>query len=50
MAEVQEIKKSKKIGDVFSDYKTNSNIADAVITKMNLIKRMNTLELGLASN
>ena len=50
MAEVQEIKKSKKIGDVFSDYKTNSNIADAVITKMNLIKRMNTLELGMASN
>ena len=50
MAEVQEIKKSRKIGDVFSDYKTNSNIADAVITKMNLIKRMNTLELGMASN
>ena len=50
MAEVQEIKKSRKIGDIFSDYKTNSNIADAVITKMNLIKRMNTLELGMASN
>ena len=50
MAEVQEIKKSRKIGDVFSDYKTNSNIADAVITKMNLIKRMNTLEIGMHSN
>ena len=25
----------KKIGEVFSDYKTNSNIADAEITKMN---------------
>ena len=34
MAEAQEPKKSRKIGDVFSDYKTNSNIADAVITKM----------------
>ena len=49
MAEVQEIKKSRKIGDVFSDYKTNSNIADVVITKMNFIKRINTLELGMAS-
>ena len=43
MAEAQEPKKSRKIGDVFSDYKTNSNIADAVITKMNLIKKINTL-------
>ena len=34
--ETQEPRKSRKIGDVFSDYKTNSNIADAMITKMNL--------------
>ena len=44
MAEAQEPKKSRKIGDVFSDYKTNSNIEDAVIKKMNLIKKINTLE------
>ena len=50
MAEAQEPKKSRKIGDVFSDYKTNSNIADAVITKMNLIKKINTLELGMSSD
>ena len=42
-------KKSRKIGDVFSDYKTNSNIADAEITKMNLIKKVNTLEIGMYS-
>ena len=39
----------KKISEVFSDYKTNSNIADAEITKMNLIKKMNTLEIGMVS-
>ena len=50
MAEAQEPKKSRKIGYVFSDYKTNSNIADAVITKMNLIKKINTLELGMSSD
>ena len=56
MAQTQEVqkaqgpKKSRKIGDVFSDYKTNSNIADAVITKMNLIKKTNTLELGMSSD
>jgi len=31
---------NKKIGEIFKDYKTNSNIADAQITKMNLIKKM----------
>ena len=40
---------SKKIGEVFSDYKTNSNIIDAEIAKMNLIKKMNTLEIGMNS-
>jgi len=39
----------KKIGEVFNDYKTNSNIADAEITKMNLIKKINTLEIGMNS-
>ena len=37
----------KKIGEVFSDYKTNSNIVDAEITKMNLIKKANTLEISM---
>ena len=41
--------KSKKISDVFSDYKTNSNITDAEITKMKLLKKENTLEIGLYS-
>ena len=41
--------KSKKVGDIFSDYKTNSNVADAEITKMNLIKKINSLEIGMYS-
>ena len=45
--ETKEKTKSKKIGDIFSDYKTTSNIADAQITKINLIKKENTLEIGL---
>ena len=45
----EEVKKSKKIGQIFSDYKTNSNIADAEITKMNLLKKINTLEIGIES-
>ena len=49
MPETNTIKKSKKIGEVFSDYKTNSNIVDAEITKMNLIKKINTLEIGMHS-
>ena len=39
----------KKIGEVFSDYKTNSNIVDAEITKMNLIKKVNALEISMES-
>ena len=42
--------KSRKIGQVFSDYKTNSNIADAEIMKMNLIKRNNTLEIEMEAD
>ena len=46
----EEVKnKSRKIGDIFSDYKTNSNIADAEITKMNLLKKINTLEIDMSS-
>ena len=41
--------KSRKVGDVFSDYKTNSNVTDVEITKMNLIKKTNTLEIGIYS-
>ena len=37
--------KSKKVGEVFSDYKTNSNIEDAEIARMNLLKKINTLEI-----
>ena len=39
----------KKVSEVFNDYKTNSNIADAEIIKMNLIKKINTLEIGIDS-
>ena len=45
----EETKKSRKIGDVFSDYKTNSNISDAEIIKMNLLKKLNTLEIEMNS-
>ena len=41
--------KSRKVGDVFSDYKTNSNVTDVEITKMNLIKKTKTLEIGIYS-
>ena len=46
---LKEKQKSRKIGSVFSDYKTNSNIADAEITKMNLLKKINTLEIDMTS-
>ena len=49
MAENQK-NKTKKIEEIFSDYKTTSNIADAQITKMNLNKKLNTLEIGLYSD
>ena len=42
--------KTRKIEEIFSDYKTTSNIADAQITKMNLNKKINTLEIGLYSD
>ena len=40
----------KKVKEVFSDYKTQSNIQNANIEKMNLIKKVNTLEIVLQSD
>ena len=45
----QTIKKCKKTCEIFSDYKTNSNIADAEIKKINLIKKQNILEMEISS-
>ena len=38
---------AKKIGEVFSDYKTNSNIKYAQIECLNVLKKTNTLEVDL---
>ena len=38
---------TKKIGEVFSDYKTNSNIKYAKIECLNVLKKTNTLEVDL---
>ena len=43
------VKKKRKIGDIFNDYKTNSNIVDTEIIKMNLMKKINTLEISVYS-
>ena len=37
--------KTKKVGDIFSDYKTNANIKYANIEELNVIKKTNTLEV-----
>ena len=39
--------KSKKVGEIFSDYQTNSNIKYASINGLNVIKKTNTLEVIL---
>ena len=39
----------KQIGEVFRDYKTESNLKEAIITQMNLIKKVNVLEISLES-
>ena len=39
--------KSKKVGEIFSDYKTNSNIKYAEVTVLNVVKKTNTLQVGL---
>ena len=36
---------SKKLGEIFSDYKTNANIKHAQITALNVLKKINTLEV-----
>ncbi len=47
MPKTEQKHKSRKIGDLFSDYKTNSNIEDAEIARMNLLKKINTLEIEM---
>ena len=40
--------KTKKVGEIFSDYKSKSNIQYANIIELNVIKKTNTLEVKLA--
>lgn len=40
--------KTKKVGEIFSDYKTNSNIQYANLKSINVIKKTNTLQVLLA--
>ena len=39
--------KSKKVGEIFSDYKTNSNIKYAEVRALNVIKKTNILQVLL---
>ena len=39
--------KSKKVGEIFSDYNTNSNIKYAEVIGLNVVKKVNTLEVIL---
>lgn len=39
--------KSKKVGEIFSDYNTNSNIKYAEVIGLNVVKKINTLEVIL---
>ena len=39
--------KPKKVGEIFSDYKTNSNIKYAEVRGLNIIKKTNTLQVIL---
>lgn len=39
--------KSKKVGEIFSDYKTSSNIKYAKVEGLNVVKKTNTLEVIL---
>lgn len=39
--------KAKRVGEIFSDYKTNSNIKYAEIRSLNVIKKTNTLQVIL---
>ena len=40
--------KSKKVGEIFSDYKTNSNIKYAEVTVLNVVKK--TKKYGILKN
>ena len=40
---------TKKISEVFSDYNTESNLKDAQILSMNLIKKVNVLDIKIKS-
>ena len=42
---MQETVKTKKVGEIFSDYKTNANVKYANIECLNIIKKTNTLEI-----
>lgn len=39
--------KPKKVGEIFSDYKTNANIKYAEVRALNVIKKTNTLQVIL---
>ena len=39
--------KTKKVGEIFSDYKTNSNIKYAEVKGLNVVKKINALEVIL---
>ena len=39
--------KAKKVGEIFSDYKTNSNIKYAEVRGLNVVKKTSTLEVIL---
>ena len=39
--------KTKKVGEIFSDYKTNANIKYAEVRGLNIIKKTNTLQVIL---
>ena len=41
---------TKKVSEVFSDYKQESNIINATIQQMNLIKKVNVLEMKISSD
>ena len=43
------MEKQKLIKDIFSDYKTESNIKEAIIESLNLIKNVNILEINIYS-
>ena len=44
------MEQKRTIGQIFSDYETKSNIKDAEIEEMNLIKKQNILELNIVSD